>query len=86
VSSLRRIRRLPPLIAALALAALVAACGVKGAPEPPAGDKAAYPRSYPQSNRYPQRAEEEPQRIDPATGEPLDRQDVETVEEEEDDI
>lgn len=68
------------------LGATLAACGVKGRPEPPAGDAAAYPRSYPKSNRYPAPAEGEDERIDPATGEELDPEDLETVEEEDDDL
>lgn len=35
------------LFLALALAGSLAACGKKGPPEPPPGEKSTYPRTYP---------------------------------------
>jgi predicted small lipoprotein YifL len=41
------LRRLSPAILALAAILLLAACGKKGAPQPPPGEPNVYPRNYP---------------------------------------
>jgi predicted small lipoprotein YifL len=41
------LRRLSPVILAVAVVLLLAACGKKGAPRPPPDEPITYPRNYP---------------------------------------
>lgn len=41
------------LVLAVALMGMLSACGKRGAPEPPPGQKNEYPRNYPNPSTYP---------------------------------
>ena len=44
---MNRLRRLSPAVLAVAIVLVLAACGKKGAPQPPPGEANTYPRNYP---------------------------------------